>query len=125
MNLASRLIERDPLRSVMLPSDEIAAFIKKGKEAYDEVERAVSRYVPGEPKYFYKIEELVYPLLEEEHSSNALLVHTEELSRKTTRLYEHPIIRGMHPTFRVTLGWKLLVPREARDDVSKLVRRGA
>lgn len=121
VNLANRLIERDPLRSVQISSEKIADFIKEGKDAYGKLERVIAKYVTGEANYFYKVDELEYTILEDTDTSQALLVHTENTERRISRLSAHPLVRPMFPQHKVRLGWRLLVPREARDDIAKLI----
>jgi uncharacterized protein len=121
MELANRLIERDPLRSVPIVGEKIADFVEEGLTAYEKLERAIAKNVTGEVKYFYKLDNPDYTILEENEAARTLLVHTGRSERGTSELGDHPLVRLMFPQQRVYLGLRLWVPREALDDVTRLL----
>lgn len=121
-DLATRFVERDPLRSVPVRGSKIADFVTgRGREGYDRIEREITKYVKGEAKYFYKVQELEYIVLEEREKSQALLVHSEGAIRRVSPLIAHEQVRPAFPHHTTRLGWRLLVPREARDDIARLI----
>lgn len=119
-NLANRLIERDPLRSVPVDSHRLENFLQKGTAAHQKIEKVVSKFVPGEAKYFYQVDHPRFDVFEKEDGMKAMLVDTADANRPVSFLANHAMIRK---TFEdtVDLGVRLLVPREAREEVTKLI----
>jgi hypothetical protein len=84
------------------------------------VSNVIRKFVTGEPNYYYHIEHSQFEVLSTRPPQKALLVDTG--NRSISDLREHPSIRALFLGDRHDLGVRLLVPREARDEVARLVR---
>ncbi len=119
-NLALRILHRDPLRSVRLPSEEIRRFLNRA-DAHDRIQDTIAKYVPGDPQYYYHVGSEEFRLLERSEAQRALYIDTTGV-RTALALREHPALRAERIDETVDLGHELLVPREATGDVRAVVR---
>jgi len=118
VQLAQRLLIRDPLRAIPVDAQRIQQFLNSRGDAREMITNVIRKYVTGEPKYYYHIEQSEFELLSNRPHEKALLVDTND--RSTSDLRDHPAIRSIFND-RQDLGVRLLVPREARDEIAQLV----
>ena len=120
LGLAQRIIDRDPLRAVPLPGGMIEEFFNKDNDADDKVRNIISTHVEGEPDYFYKKWTPTFSLWEDVPAKSSCLVDSVQ-RRWIGKLSNHESMKTQFPLSEERREMLLLVPREARPSVTKLL----
>jgi HD superfamily phosphohydrolase len=120
-DLARRIVERDLFKVVPCKESQLSAFLERA-DAKERLCAVVGGFCLGDPDFYFHVDKVSIKMLEDNTEQCAYFVDAEHDGRPASRITDHAEFR-MH--------WKepsplirLFVPREAVDDVRKLVEFG-